>query len=81
MTVTSPRLESPGSAPLTGQESRSRPTALTAWLIVGLLFLATLVNYLDRQTISVLATRIAEDPAMQLTDANFSNGPRRYNGC
>jgi ACS family hexuronate transporter-like MFS transporter len=41
------------------------------WLLVGLLFLATLLNYLDRQTISVLATRIAEDPAMRLTDADL----------
>jgi len=44
---------------------------LGPWLIVGLLFLATLLNYLDRQTISVLATRIAEDPAMRLTDAHL----------
>lgn len=41
------------------------------WLLVGLLFLATLLNYLDRQTISVLATRIADDPAMQLDDADL----------
>ena len=49
------------------------PSAATTatWLVIGLLFLATLLNYLDRQTISVLATRIAEDPSMRLTDADL----------
>ncbi len=40
-----------------------------AWIVVGLLFLATLLNYLDRQTISVSASRIAEE--MQLTDKHL----------
>src|SRR5688572_32444184 len=48
-----------------------RTRQMATWLVVGLLFLATLLNYLDRQTISVLATRIAEDPAMRLTDAHL----------
>jgi MFS family permease len=51
--------------------SNRQPRSASVWLIVGLLFLATLLNYLDRQTISVLATRIAEDPGMQLTDADL----------
>jgi MFS transporter, ACS family, hexuronate transporter len=50
---------------------RHGPRSVVIWLIVGLLFLATLLNYLDRQTISVLATRIAEDPGMRLTDADL----------
>jgi len=36
------------------------------WFVCGLLFLATLVNYLDRQTLSVSASKIAEE--MHLTD-------------
>jgi len=39
------------------------------WLFCLLLFGATLVNYLDRQTISVSASRIAEE--MQLTDRDL----------
>lgn len=31
------------------------------WVVCGLLFLATVLNYLDRQTISVSATKIAEE--------------------
>jgi MFS transporter, ACS family, aldohexuronate transporter len=40
-----------------------------AWVVVGLLFLATLLNYLDRQTISVSASRIAQE--MELTDEHL----------
>jgi ACS family hexuronate transporter-like MFS transporter len=36
------------------------------WIICGLLFLATLLNYLDRQTISVTSSKIAAE--MHLTD-------------
>ncbi len=36
------------------------------WIICGLLFLGTIVNYLDRQTISVSASRIAAE--MHLND-------------
>lgn len=39
------------------------------WSICGLLFLATLVNYLDRQTISVSASNIAAE--LHLTDAGL----------
>lgn len=73
MTVTTPpREETPSSsAEGAAQSDPPRDSGLFAWLIVGLLFLATLLNYLDRQTISVLATRIAEDPSMRLTDADL----------
>lgn len=39
------------------------------WVLCGLLFLATLLNYLDRQTISVASTEIATE--MHLTDADL----------
>ena len=31
------------------------------WLIIGLVFLATLINYIDRLTISVLAPLITKE--------------------
>jgi len=39
------------------------------WFICGLLFLATVLNYLDRQTMSVSASRIAEE--MDLNDSQL----------
>jgi len=39
------------------------------WIVCGLLLLATMLNYLDRQTISVLATKIADE--MHLNDADL----------
>jgi len=39
------------------------------WVVCGLLFLATLINYLDRQTISVSASHIAEE--MHLNDGDL----------
>lgn len=39
------------------------------WIVVGLLFLATLLNYLDRQTISVSATVISKE--FGLNDADL----------
>jgi len=39
------------------------------WIICGLLFLATLINYIDRQTISVLSTKIADE--MHLNDSDL----------
>jgi ACS family hexuronate transporter-like MFS transporter len=38
------------------------------WLLCGLLFLATLLNYLDRQTISVSATAIADEMGLKDDD-------------
>ena len=40
------------------------------WLIIGLVFLATVVNYLDRLTISVLAPVITKD--LHLTNLEFA---------
>lgn len=39
------------------------------WWIVGLIFLATLINYIDRLTISVLASEIARD--LHLSNTEF----------
>jgi MFS transporter, ACS family, hexuronate transporter len=41
------------------------------WWIVGLVFLATLINYIDRLTISVLAPLITED--LHLTNTEFGS--------
>ncbi|MBS1797114.1 MAG: MFS transporter [Acidobacteria bacterium] len=39
------------------------------WLIIGLVFLATLINYIDRLTVSVLAPLITKD--LNLTNTEF----------
>src|SRR5215203_2333358 len=39
------------------------------WVIVGMIFLATLINYIDRLTVSVLAPKITED--LHLTNTEF----------
>jgi ACS family hexuronate transporter-like MFS transporter len=41
------------------------------WLIIGLVFLATLINYIDRLTISVLAPVITTD--LQLTNLQYAS--------
>lgn len=41
------------------------------WWITGLLFLSTVINYVDRQTLSVLARTIQDDLGM--TDIQYSN--------
>src|SRR2546427_3213543 len=38
-----------------------RPLLATKWKICGLLFLATTLNYLDRQTLSILAPTLQKD--------------------
>src|SRR5262249_7747855 len=40
------------------------------WLIVGLIFLATVINYIDRQTVSVLKTSISHD--LGLSNADYA---------
>jgi ACS family hexuronate transporter-like MFS transporter len=40
------------------------------WLVIGLVFLATVINYVDRQTVSVLKTSIAHD--LGLTNAQYA---------
>ena len=40
------------------------------WLMVGLIFLVTVVNYIDRQTVSVLKTSISQD--LGLSNAHYA---------
>ncbi|HUG53338.1 MAG TPA: MFS transporter [Vicinamibacteria bacterium] len=40
------------------------------WLMVGLIFLATVINYVDRQTVAVLKTSISED--LGLTNPEYA---------
>jgi len=60
---------------LDAQQSESVPTSAgfklvgLRWWIVGLVFLATLINYIDRLTISVLAPVITKD--LGLTNTQF----------
>lgn len=53
------------SAPFTG------PYRTTRWWIVGLLFVATVFNYIDRQTLSILSTTLRTE--LHLTDADYAN--------
>jgi ACS family hexuronate transporter-like MFS transporter len=38
------------------------------WLMIGLVFLATIINYVDRQTVSVLKTAISQDIGLSNSD-------------
>ena len=38
------------------------------WMMAGLIFLATVINYIDRQTVSVLKTSISHDLGLSNTD-------------
>jgi len=40
------------------------------WLMIGLIFLATVINYIDRQTVSVLKTAISTD--LGLSNADYA---------
>jgi MFS transporter, ACS family, hexuronate transporter len=40
------------------------------WFMIGLVFLATVINYIDRQTVSVLKTAISQD--LGLTNADYA---------
>lgn len=41
------------------------------WWVVGLLFLATVINYIDRQTLSILGTTLRTE--LHLTDRDYAN--------
>lgn len=41
------------------------------WLMIGLVFLATVINYIDRQTVSVLKTAISQD--LGLSNADYAD--------
>jgi ACS family hexuronate transporter-like MFS transporter len=49
----------------------ARPKKNIRWHIAGLLFLATVINYVDRQTLSVLAPEITAE--LNLSNIEYSN--------
>ena len=50
--------------------ARQTPIANLRWWIIGLLFLSTVINYVDRQTLSVLARTIQDD--LGLTNLQYA---------
>lgn len=56
---------------LTGQSTRGEPAAQGSWWISGLLLLATMINYMDRQTLSNLIPRITAE--WQLTNEQYGD--------
>jgi ACS family hexuronate transporter-like MFS transporter len=56
--------------PISGEGGRSRYTTVR-WWVVGLLFLATVINYVDRQTLSILSATLREE--LRLTDRDYAN--------
>lgn len=67
------------SAPYTGPVPETSPAVSPApddrpspkrWWIAGLLFLSTVINYVDRQTLSVLAPELRD--AFQMTNTDYS---------
>ena len=46
--------------PVPAPRENSRYTTVR-WWIVGLLFLATVINYVDRQTLSILSATLREE--------------------
>ena len=55
---------------ITGQNSpiRGRPIPYLRWWICGLLFASTVINYIDRQTFSVLGPFLKQDYHWTNTD-------------
>jgi ACS family hexuronate transporter-like MFS transporter len=49
--------------------AKARPSAAWRWRVVGLLFLATVLNYLDRQTLAICAPEIKRE--FQLSDEQY----------
>ena len=50
---------------------RSQAVTPLRWFIVGLLFLAAVLNYIDKNTLSLLAPTIQED--LKLSDQQYAN--------
>ena len=53
----------PASSSVSSEPSVAAGTAggKLRWLVIGLIFCATVINYIDRQTVSVLKTAISHD--------------------
>ena len=58
------------SASHAGPSPRLRSIPNLRWWIVGLLFLSTVINYVDRQTLSVLARTIQDD--LGISDSGYA---------
>ena len=58
------------AAPHAGPSPRLRSIPNLRWWIVGLLFLSTVINYVDRQTLSVLARTIQDD--LGISDSGYA---------
>jgi MFS transporter, ACS family, aldohexuronate transporter len=58
------------AGPLEGQQPRGKTIKHLRWYIGGLLFLSTVINYIDRQTLSVLAPYIKIE--FQWTNSDFA---------
>jgi len=58
---------------VTGQNSRGRPRAIPSlrWWIGGILFTSTVINYIDRQTLSILAPFLKQE--YHWTNADYAN--------
>lgn len=63
------RLVDKGLQPPSGMNSRRRIPNLR-WWIAALLFFSTVINYIDRQTLSILARTIQDD--LRFTDIQYS---------
>jgi MFS transporter, ACS family, hexuronate transporter len=50
-----------GASPQSGAEPADSPVLNARWLMIGFAFLATVVNYLDRQTLSVVAPLLGKE--------------------
>ena len=60
--------ESPCSCPSPSPTFASRPVRAWKWWICGLLLLATMVNYMDRLTLNLLAPRIQTEMHLNAID-------------
>ncbi len=48
------------------------PVSRFRWVMIGLAFLATVINYLDRQTLSVLAPILSDE--FQMSSETYGSG-------
>ena len=60
--------EVPGAPTTTAAPSGSFEVSGLRWWIVGLIFLATVINYIDRQTVAVLKSPISADLGLDAQD-------------
>lgn len=51
--------------------STPQRSAAFKWYVCGMLLLATMLNYMDRQTLAQAKTRLEQDPAIRLTESQY----------